>query len=302
MNHGETYHVPVLLNESIGGLNISPEGVYLDLTYGGGGHSREILKKINNGRLIGFDQDADAESNVLDDDRFIFVKSDFRYLKNFMRYYKFSKVDGIIADLGISSHQINVAYRGFSFRSDASIDMRMNTSSKFSASDLLREYTQKDLIRVLREYGEISNAKKLAEIIVNYRRKCEIKSTGQLVELIKPCAPERIRNKYMAKVFQALRYEVTGEINSLKKMILQLPEIIKTGGRVVIISYNSIEDKLVKNFFKYGRLTGEAPRDIYGNYSVPFAQINKRVIVPDAEELKSNPRSRSAKLRIAERI
>ena len=302
MNHGETYHVPVLLNESIGGLNISPEGVYLDLTYGGGGHSREILKKINNGRLIGFDQDADAESNVLDDDRFIFVKSDFRYLKNFMRYYKFSKVDGIIADLGISSHQINVAYRGFSFRSDASIDMRMNTSSKFSASDLLREYTQKDLIRVLREYGEISNAKKLAEIIVNYRKKCEIKSTGQLVELIKPCAPERIRNKYMAKVFQALRYEVTGEINSLKKMILQLPEIIKTGGRVVIISYNSIEDKLVKNFFKYGRLTGEAPRDIYGNYSVPFSQINKRVIVPDAEELKSNPRSRSAKLRIAERI
>ncbi len=301
MDSGETYHIPVLLDESVDGLNITPEGIYLDLTYGGGGHSKEILSRLKKGKLIGFDQDTEAEGNIINDDRFIFAKSDFRYLKNFLRYYKISKVDGVLADLGISSHQIDTANRGFSFRSDARIDMRMNTSSDFSASDILSKYSVKELIRIFREYGEINNAKKLAEIIVSHRKNNDIINTQQLVELIKPIAPERILNKYMAKVFQALRYEVTGEIESLKIMLLQLDGLLKKGGRVSIISYNSIEDKLVKNIFKYGLLTGEADKDIYGNYSVPYTQVNKRVIIPDVEELARNPRSRSAKLRIAEK-
>ena len=301
MDSGETYHIPVLLDESVDGLNITPEGIYLDLTYGGGGHSKEILSRLKKGKLIGFDQDTEAEGNIINDDRFIFAKSDFRYLKNFLRYYKISKVDGVLADLGISSHQIDTANRGFSFRSDARIDMRMNTSSDFSASDILSKYSVKELIRIFREYGEINNAKKLAEIIVSHRKNNDIINTQQLVELIKPIAPERILNKYMAKVFQALRYEVTGEIESLKIMLLQLDGLLKKGGRVSIISYNSIEDKLVKNIFKYGLLTGEADKDIYGNYSVPYTQLNKRVIIPDVEELARNPRSRSAKLRIAEK-
>jgi len=302
MDLGETYHVPVLLKESIDGLNISPDGIYLDLTYGGGGHSREIFKKIKTGKLLGFDQDADAAENIINDQKFLFARSDFRYLKNFLRYYNISKVDGVLADLGISSHQIDEGSRGFSFRSDARIDMRMNTESDFSAIDILNKYSEDELLRILFEYGELSNARKIARAIIDSRKETDIVNTGQMVELLKQFTPERVLNKFMAKVFQALRYEVTGEIESLKIMLNLLPEILKESGRVAIISYNSIEDRLVKNYFKYGRLSGEPEKDIYGKYSVPFIQVNKKVIVPGSSELANNPRSRSAKLRIAERI
>ncbi|MFC2097205.1 16S rRNA (cytosine(1402)-N(4))-methyltransferase RsmH [Bacteroidota bacterium] len=296
------YHIPVLLNESVDGLCIKPDGIYVDLTFGGGGHSREILKRLNKGKLLGFDQDADAERNILDDRRFIFVRHNFRFLKNFLRYYGIEKVDGILGDFGVSSHQFDEAERGFSFRVDARMDMRMNRKAEFSALNLLKEYSEEKLFKVFKEYGEINNAKKLTALITNYRRTNEICRTQQFVDLIKPLVPEKTRNKYLAKVFQALRYEVTGEIKSLKELLLQTPDVIKNGGMISLISYNSIEDRLVKNFFKYGKLKGDVEKDIYGNFSTPFKTINNKVIVPNEVELKHNPRSRSAKLRIAERI
>lgn len=301
MTSENTYHIPVLLEKSVDGLNIKADGVYVDLTFGGGGHSMEILKRLDNGRLYGFDQDADADRNIIDDERFIFIRHNFRFLKNFLRYYGIDKLDGILGDFGVSSHQLDDADRGFSFRSDADLDMRMNKKSGLSAIEVLNNYSEKNLERIFYEYGEIGNANRLTSIILRSRAKTKIRKTLQFVEIIKPCIPEKVRNKYLAKVFQALRYEVTGEIKSLRHMLLQTPDILHKGGRISLISYNSIEDRIVKNFFRSGKLMGEVEKDIYGNYSLPFNAISKGVIVPDQEELKVNPRAKSAKLRIAER-
>lgn len=299
------YHTPVLLKQSINGLNIKPDGIYVDLTFGGGGHSKEILKRLTSGRLIAFDYDKDAEANVFNDVRFMFVRNNFKYLKNFLRYYKIKSVDGIIADLGVSSHHFDTAERGFSFRFDGKLDMRMNKSSKLTASTLLNTYTGKQLYNVFTRYGEIKNAHTLTELIMNYRSENEISTTRQLKEIIAPILinlPVYRNNKFLAKVFQALRIEVNKEIDVLKDMLLQTIDVIKKQGRLVVISYHSLEDRIVKNFITKGKFEGDAEKDFYGNLIVPYEPVNRKIIIPDADEIKLNSRAKSAKLRIAKRI
>lgn len=295
------YHVPVLLEESVSGLDIKPDGVYLDLTFGGGGHSGEILRRLGDeGCLIGFDQDEDALQNVPDDGRFIFVNHNFRYLRNFMSYYGHEVADGILADLGVSSHEFDEADRGFSFRFDAELDMRMNRRSKNTAADVLNKYPEEDLLSIFRNYGEVENAKRLTDFIVKARNVKEIVTSEDLYQAILPCIPKMKEKKYLAKVYQALRIEVNGELDALEDMLEQAMDVLRPGGRLVVITYHSLEDRIVKNFFKSGNAEGKMEKDaIYGHINHNFELVNRKVIIPTEEEIERNPRARSAKLRIA---
>jgi 16S rRNA (cytosine1402-N4)-methyltransferase len=295
------YHIPALLAESIMGLKIKPNGNYVDVTYGGGGHSKEILKHLKKGQLFAFDQDEDAINNKIDDDRLTFVHGNFRFIKNFLRFYDIGQVDGIIADLGISFHQVDELSRGFSFKSDATIDMRMNKNSDFTASDVLNGYEAEKLAFVFKEYGELNNGWKIAQTIVEARFKKKLTNIGQLIGILEKFAPKKLENKFYAKVFQALRIEVNREMEALKEFLEQTPSVLKQGGRLVVISYHSLEDRMVKNFIRSGNFDGTVEKDVYGNFHTPFSIITKKIIVPSDAEVTSNPRSRSAKLRIAEK-
>ena len=296
------YHTPVLLKESIDGLQIKPQGIYVDVTFGGGGHSHEILKKLNKGKLVAFDQDDDALQNLIDDERFVFVNHNFRFLKNFLKYHGFEKVDGILADLGVSSHHFDQPERGFSFRYDGELDMRMNRSAKVSAKDIINQYPEQELAKIFWEYGELKNSRKLARAIVNNRTDKKINTIKSFTDLLMPFIPKHAEHKFLAKIFQALRIEVNREMEFLKEMLLQTADVIKPGGRLVVITYHSLEDRLVKNFIKHGKFEGEAEKDLYGRTDVPFKAINRKVITPDEKEIAENNRARSAKLRIAEKL
>ena len=301
-NQKTMYHIPALLNESVDGLNIKPSGVYVDVTFGGGGHSREILNRLGgNGRLLGFDQDEEAIANVVDDDRFTFVRSNFRYLRNFLRYHGIEHVDGIIADLGVSSHHFDDSQRGFSFRFSGNLDMRMNRGANMNAADVMNEYQQDQLADVFYKWGELRNARKIAASVVAFRSKKRIDKTDDLLEIISPFTRRDKEKKTLAQAFQALRIEVNGEMDALTEMLEQSLEALKPGGRISVISYHSLEDRLVKNFFRTGNFKGDLQKDFFGNPLTPFKTINRKVIVPTEEEQQQNPRSRSAKLRIAEK-
>jgi len=296
------YHTPVLLKESIDGLNIKPDGIYVDVTFGGGGHSREIIKHLKTGKLIAFDQDNDAQQNLIDDKRFLFVNHNFRFLKNFLKYYKIEKVDGVLADLGLSSHHIDQPERGFSFRYDGKLDMRMNQSAKLSAHEIVNTYSEQQLSKIFWEYGELDNGRKLAKAIITGRQVSEIKDIKALVDVLTPFLPKHAEHKFLAKVFQALRIEVNREMDFLKDMLGQTIDVIKPQGRLVVITYHSLEDRLVKNFIKSGLFEGEAEKDFFGNTKTPFVAVNRKIIVPTDKEIEENNRARSAKLRIAERV
>ena len=296
------YHVPVLLKESIDGLNIKPNGTYVDLTFGGGGHSKEILKKLENGKLFGFDQDSDAKRNIIDSENFTFVNGNFKYFKNFLKYHKTEKVDGILADLGLSSHHIDEPERGFSFRFDAKLDMRMNSEARLTAFDVINEYQEEDLYKIFKEYGELKSVYSLVNSILSARKERKIETTFQLVEVIESSAPKFKEHRFYAQVFQAIRIEVNQEIDVLKKMLLQTKDALNPGGRLVVISYHSLEDRLVKNYIKSGNFEGKQEKDDFGNITRHFKLINKKIIIPTEEENEINSRARSAKLRIAEKI
>ncbi|MGM9760339.1 MAG: 16S rRNA (cytosine(1402)-N(4))-methyltransferase RsmH [Parabacteroides sp.] len=300
----ECYHVPVMLPESLEGLQIRPDGIYVDVTFGGGGHSRGILNLLGDeGCLYGFDQDADAEHNIPDDDRFVFVRSNFRYLYNFMRYHGVNgEVDGLLADLGVSSHHFDDQERGFSFRFEGALDMRMNTRGGLTAADVLNQYSEEQLADLFYLYGELKSARKLASVIVKARQEKTIETIPQFLEILKPFVGKDKEKKFLAQAFQALRIEVNDEMRALKEMLEQTTKVLKPGGRLVVITYHSLEDRMVKNFLKNGNFEGKAEQDFFGNRSLPFRLINNKVIVPSAEEIEKNPRSRSAKLRVAERV
>jgi 16S rRNA (cytosine1402-N4)-methyltransferase len=296
------YHNPVLLQASVDGLDIKPDGIYVDVTFGGGGHSKEILRRLGpNGKLFAFDQDEDALANALPDERFTLINENFRFIKRFLRFYGVKSVDGILADLGVSSHQFDVAERGFSTRFDAELDMRMSQKNDLNAYRVVNEYDDADLKRVFLDYGELKNAPALARTIVEARAERPIKTTDELKEVLAKFLPERVRNKILAQIYQAIRIEVNQEMDVLKEFLEQSLEILKPGGRLSVISYHSLEDRLVKRFVKNGMFEGEPERDFFGNFSVPFKTIGK-LIVPDDAEIKINNRARSAKLRIAEKI
>lgn len=297
----KSYHIPVLLKASVDGLNIKPDGTYADVTFGGGGHSREILNRLRDGRLIAFDHDLNAEQNAPDDPRFLFLRQNFIYLKNNLKYLGITEIDGLIADLGVSSYQFDTAERGFSFRLKGPLDMRMNKDAELSAADLIRKYPEEKLLSVFKEFGEIRNSGKLCDSIIKYRKRTEITLIEVFMDAISPCIPVRNKNKYLAKVFQALRIEVNKELEGLKKLLVQCEEVIREGGRMVILTYHSLEDRLVKNFIRYGNFKPVVETDFFGNKLSPFEAVNRKVIVPDLEEVKHNPRARSAKLRIAKR-
>jgi len=295
------YHNPVLLKESVNGLNIKPDGIYVDVTFGGGGHSKEILSRLGpDGKLFAFDQDEDALANALPDERFVLINENFRYIKRFLRFYGVKSVDGILADLGVSSHQFDVPERGFSTRFDAELDMRMSQKNDLNAYRVVNEYDEANLKRVFLDYGELKNAPVLARTIVAAREEQPIKTTDELKEILAKFLPERVRNKILAQIYQAIRIEVNQEMDVLKEFLEQSLEILNPSGRLSVISYHSLEDRLVKRFMKNGMFEGEPERDFFGNYSVPFKTIGK-LIVPDKEEIKLNNRARSAKLRIAEK-
>lgn len=297
------YHIPVLLHPSVDGLAIQPSGIYVDVTFGGGGHSREILHRLgNDGKLYGFDQDADAEQNIIGDNRFVFVRSNFRYLSNFMRYYGVEEIDGLLADLGVSSHHFDDKERGFSFRFDGALDMRMNTRAGKTAAEVVNTYTEEALADVFYLYGELKNARKLAAVLVKARAEKPIETIGDFLEVIKPFTGKDKEKKFLAQAFQALRIEVNDEMRALKEMLRQALSVLKKGGRLVVITYHSLEDRLVKNFLKTGNFEGKTEQDFFGNIQSPFRLVNNKVIVPSDEEIESNPRSRSAKLRIAEKL
>lgn len=295
------YHNPVLLKETVDGLNIKPDGVYVDVTFGGGGHSREIISRLGgNGKLIAFDQDEDALQNVIHDDRFLLINENFRNIKRFLRFHGIKKVDGILADLGVSSHQFDVAERGFSTRFDAELDMRMNQKSDISAYHVVNEYDEHDLKRVFLEYGELKNGGAMANVIVSARKDKQIKDSEHLKQVLAKFLPAHKSNKILAQIYQAIRIEVNQEMEVLKEFLEQSLELLEVGGRMSVISYHSLEDRLVKRFFRNGMFEGEPERDFFGNYEVPFKIIEK-LIVPDAAEIASNNRARSAKLRVAEK-
>ena len=297
------YHTPALLQPCMDGLEIKPSGIYVDVTFGGGGHSREILKNLGaDGHLYSFDQDLDALQNVVDDPRFTFVRSNFRYLSNFLRYYGVESVDGILADLGVSFHHFDDAERGFSFRFDGALDMRMNQRSEFTAADLLNTYDEKALADVFYQYGELNNARKLASAIVKVRSTKPFARIANLVDVVEPFVGKDKQKKDMARLFQALRIEVNHEMDALKEMLQQSLEKLSVGGRLVVLTYHSLEDRLVKNFMKAGNFDGKVEQDFYGNRLSPFKLVNNKVIMASEEEVEANPRSRSAKLRIAEKI
>lgn len=298
----QTYHIPVLLTQSVDGLNIHPEGTYVDVTFGGGGHSREILSRLGpNGRLLGFDQDEDAERNIVDDPRFTFVRSNFRYLRNFLRYYGIGEVDGILADLGVSSHHFDDSERGFSFRFDGELDMRMNKRAGLTAADVVNTYSEEQLANVFYLYGELKNSRKLAAAIVKARTTREITTIGQFLDTVKPLSGKERGKKELAKVFQALRIEVNREMEALKEMLTATTAVLRSGGRLSVITYHSLEDRMVKNMMKTGNTEGKVQKDFFGNVTSPFRLLNNKVVTPDADETARNPRSRSAKLRVAER-
>lgn len=298
----EVYHIPVLARESIEALRLRPDSDVVDATYGGGGHSRLILDQIVEGRLFAFDQDEDAAGNAIEDDRLFFIRHNFRYAKNFLRHFGMEKVDAIFADLGVSSHDFDVAERGFSFRFDGALDMRMNRDAKTDAATLVNEYREEDLVHIFSMYGEIKNARKLAAEVVKARNKKAIKTTTELRAIAADCAPRAIENKYLAQVFQALRIEVNEEMEALKEFLEATLDMLKPGGRLAIITYHSLEDRLCKNFMKAGNFSGKVQKDFYGNVESPFKVVTRKVITPGDKELASNPRSRSAKLRVAERL
>ena len=297
-----SYHIPVLLQESVAGLAIVPNGVYVDLTFGGGGHSREILSRLGEkGKLIAFDQDQDALLNTIVDSRFTLINENFRYLKRFLRFHGVKKVDGILADFGVSSHQFDEADRGFSIRFDAKLDMRMNQQDEISAFHVINEYDEHSLRKMFWEYGELRQAPALARTIVEERKQGQIETTEQLKNVLKKYLPQRKENKILAQIYQAIRIEVNQEIEALKEFLTQVPELLNPGGRLSFISYHSLEDRLVKRFIRNGMFEGEPEKDVFGNFEVPLKRIGK-LIIPTQEEIKNNNRARSAKLRIAERI
>lgn len=293
------YHEPALLHECIDALAIKEHGIYVDVTFGGGGHSKEILKNFKEGRLLAFDQDSDAIKNNIEDDRFTLVQQNFKYLKNFLKLHRALPVDGLLADLGISSYQINTAERGFSTRFDGPLDMRMNKEAKISASSIINTYSEEKLIQLFRIYGEIKNAKNLAFKIIEARQEKPIKTTQELNSICEKLVQERKRSKYLAQVYQAIRIEVNQELEVLKDFLKQSVEVLEKNGRIAVISYHSLEDRLVKSFFKTGNFEGKLEKDFYGNIIRPLQPINNKVIVPTEEEVKRNPRARSARLRIA---
>lgn len=297
-----SYHNPVLLKETVDGLKIDPSGVYVDVTFGGGGHSREILSRLGpDGRLFAFDQDIDAQANVIDDGRFTLIPQNFGYMKRFLRLYGVKEVDGILADLGVSSHQFDEATRGFSTRFDARLDMRMNQEQDLDAVVVVNQYTEDDLVRIFKTYGELRIANKLAQRIVQAREESQIITVADLKKICAPLVPERIEHKLMAQVFQAIRIEVNKEMEVLYDFLKQSEEVLKVGGRLSVISYHSLEDRPVKRFMRNGLFEGEPEKDVFGRSSVPFKRIGK-MIIPSKEEIKENNRARSAKLRIAEKI
>jgi 16S rRNA (cytosine1402-N4)-methyltransferase len=296
------YHIPVLPDESIAGLNISPGADVVDATFGGGGHSQLILHQLGQGRLFAFDQDEDAAGNTLQDNRLFFIRHNFRYLKNFLRYYDVEQVDAVFADLGVSSHDFDVPERGFSFRYEGNLDMRMNQNAGIDASAVVNQYTEERLLNIFRLYGEIKNAGRLVAEIVKARNQQPISTTVQLKEIAAMCAPRATENKYLAQVFQALRIEVNDEMEALRDFLQASLEVLKPGGRLVIITYHSLEDRLCKNFMKTGNFEGKSEKDFYGNMKTPFKVITRKIITPGADELERNTRARSAKLRIAEKI
>ena len=299
----ETYHVPVLLKESVDGLDIKPNGIYVDVTFGGGGHSKEILRRLGkNGKLYSFDQDADAERNIIGDERFTFVRSNFRYLKNWMRYYGVEQIDGLLGDLGVSSHHFDDETRGFSFRFDAPLDMRMNKRAGATAADILNKYEEEQLADIFYLYGELKTARKIAASIVKARNVKSIETTQDMLNAVGHLFQREREKKEMAKLFQALRIEVNHEMEALKEMLLAATELIKPGGRLSVITYHSLEDRIVKNVMKAGNVEGKISQDFFGRIDTPFKAVNHKVIVPDMNEQQQNPRSRSAKLRIAEKI
>jgi 16S rRNA (cytosine1402-N4)-methyltransferase len=296
------YHIPVLLDESVKGLNIKPSGIYVDVTFGGGGHSKEILSRLNGkGRLFSFDQDADAEKNIEASEGFTFVRSNFRYLKNWMRYYGVEKIDGLLADLGVSSHHFDDESRGFSFRFDAPLDMRMNKRAGMTAADVVNDYDEERLADVLYLYGEMRNSRKLASMLVKARQRSRIETTQDLMDVVGIKAESR-NKKELAKLFQALRIEVNHEMDALKEMLNGAMDTLCEGGRLSVITYHSLEDRIVKNMMKAGNVEGKVKQDFFGRIEAPFRLVNNKVIVPSDEEQQQNPRSRSAKLRIAEKI
>lgn len=293
------YHIPVLLQESVDGLDIKKKGTYIDLTFGGGGHSREILSRLDSGHLYGVDQDEDAINNIPESDNFTFIKSNFRHIANFMDYYNVEGVDGVLGDLGVSSHHFDEAERGFSIRFDGPLDMRMNQKGEITAAKVLNEYDEKQLADIFHYYGEIKNAKKLAAKVCYRRQSAPLKNISEFIDLAKECTPPKVENKYFSKAFQAIRIEVNQELEVLKEALTASLEVLKPGGRLVVITYHSLEDRIVKNFFKTGNFEGKVEKDFYGAVNSPFELVNRKVIVPNAEELVRNTRSRSAKLRIA---
>lgn len=302
MKEETTYHIPVLLHESIEGMNLQPGGIYVDVTFGGGGHSKEILRQMDSSaRLYSFDQDEDAEKNVVNDKRFTFVRSNFRYLYNFLRYYGVEQVDAILADLGVSSHHFDDSDRGFSFRFDGKLDMRMNKRSGMTAADVVNNYEEERLADIFYLYGELKNSRKLASAIVKARSKQSIITIGDFLDIVRPMFGREREKKELAKVFQALRIEVNQEMEALKEMLQAATEVLKPGGRLVVITYHSLEDRMVKNLMKTGNVEGKAVQDFFGNVQTDFKVINNKVIVASDEEVTRNPRSRSAKLRIAEK-
>ena len=296
------YHEPVLLNESVDGLNIDSNGVYVDVTFGGGGHSRAILSKLDGGHLYAFDQDDEALNNVIDDERFTLINSNFKYLKNSLRMYDVKEIDGLLADLGVSSHQFNVADRGFSIRFESDLDMRMDQNAELDAHKVLNNYEQDELRDVLKCYGELKHPGAIARVIFEAKHNKPIKTVTELKDLLRPFAPKMQENKFFAQVFQAIRIEVNDELNALRNMLLQAQDILKPGGRLVIISYHSLEDRLVKNLIQKGNFEGELEQDFYGNKLLSFKKITRKPILPSDTEIKLNNRARSAKLRVAEKI
>ncbi len=297
------YHIPVMLNEVLEGLNIRPDGVYVDVTFGGGGHSRAILERLGEqGRLLGFDQDLDAAKNAFDDARFTFVRSNFRYLSNFLRYHGIEKVDGILADLGVSSHHLDDAERGFSFRFEGELDMRMNSRASLTAAAVLATYDEERLADIFFNYGELRQARRIARAIVQARTAAPITTAAQLMEVVKPFFMREREKKELAKLFQALRIEVNDEMGALRSLLTQSAQWLGDGGRLVVLTYHSLEDRLVKNYMRTGNVDGRQEKDFYGNVMSPFASINNKVVVASEAEVAENPRARSAKLRIAQRV
>ena len=297
----EAYHVPVLLEQSISGLSINPDGIYVDCTFGGGGHAAAILAQLKTGKLVAFDHDTDALANKPNNENLILVQGNFRYMRNYLRYHNIHQVDGILADLGVSSHHFDAEERGFSFRFNSGLDMRMNQSATLTAEKILNEYTVDDLKNIFKNYGELNTAGRIAGFIDRERKKQRLTTVEQFKELLKPILPPKMQAKILAQVFQALRIEVNQEMEALKEMLVQTEQVLKPGGRLVVITYHSLEDRLVKNYIKNGMFDGEPEKDLYGNFKVPFSLVNRKVIIPDDAEIERNNRARSAKLRIAEK-